>query len=86
MKPLRIRDLFTDQAGGYLSHTKIWNNIACTVATWFLVYAAITDKLYGDTLSEFVLWYLAILGGSAILSKGVGFGFGKGKIEAGGDK
>ena len=37
-------------------------------------------QAYKGTLTDdLLLWYLAILGGGAILSKGVGFAYGKGK-------
>jgi hypothetical protein len=74
---MKLADLITDHAGKHMSHTKVWNNLASAVVSGVVVWQA-----YKGTLSDdLVLWYLAILGGSAALSKGIGFSYGKGKSE-----
>lgn len=79
---MKVSDLFRDHKGNYLSHTKLWNNIASAVVTWLVIYLALkADPKELGTVTEFALWYLAIVGGGAAISKGASFGFGRGKAE-----
>ncbi|WP_375591733.1 hypothetical protein [Chitiniphilus eburneus] len=56
---MRLSDLITNAETGRLSHTKLWPNVACAVATGMYIYLGATDRLTPD------IWliYLGIVGG-----------------------
>ena len=56
---MKVSDLFTNPASGRLSHSKLWANVACAVATGMFVYQGIAGLLTTDTW----LVYLGVVGG-----------------------
>ena len=56
---MRLSDLFTNPASGRLSHSKLWANVACAVATAMFIQQGWRDTLGAD------IWlaYLGMVGG-----------------------
>ncbi|WP_047243728.1 hypothetical protein [Chromobacterium subtsugae] len=52
-------DLFTNPTTGRLSHSKLWANVACAVATGMFVYQGVA----GTLTAEVWLIYLGVVGG-----------------------
>lgn len=63
--PLSLRDLFADPATGRLSHTRLWSNLGCAVAT--VIFAR--QGWVGALSAEVWAIYLAGVCGSAAISK-----------------
>lgn len=72
-----LSDLFRDPGTDQLSHTKIWNNVANVVATYVVI-----DMHLRKTLSiEWMLLYLAVVGGVGLASKFISMKFGTAQID-----
>lgn len=56
---MRLSDLFTNPATGRLSHSKLWANVACAVATAMFIQQGWCGTLGAD------IWlaYLGLVGG-----------------------
>lgn len=74
---MRLRDILVDPGTDQLSHTKLWNNIANLVAT----YVVLDLHREGQLSIEWMLLYLAVVGGVAVLSKWTSLKFGQGAAE-----
>lgn len=74
---MKLADLFQDPGTLQLSHTKLWNNVANAIATYVVV-----DMHRMKTLSiEWMLLYLAVVGGVGLASKFMSMRFGSAQIE-----
>lgn len=62
---LHLRDLVADPATGRFSHTRLWSNIGCAVATVVFAKAGWSGQLTADVW----LIYLGSVGGFAAVSK-----------------
>lgn len=62
---LQLRDLLTDPATGRLSHTRLWSNLGCLVATVLFAKIGWTGELSPE------VWAIFLVGvcGSAAVSK-----------------
>lgn len=74
---MRLRDILVDPGTDQLSHTKLWNNIANLVAT----YVVLDLHRVGQLSIEWMLLYLAVVGGVAVLSKWTSLRFGSAAAE-----
>ena len=56
---MKVSDLFTNPATGHLSHSKLWANVACAVATAMFIQQGWRGTLGAD------IWlaYLGMVGG-----------------------
>lgn len=74
---MRLEDILADPGTGQLSHTKVWNNIANAVAT----YVVVDLHREGKLSIEWMLLYLAVVGGVAVLSKWTSMRFGTAQAD-----
>ncbi|KUM03515.1 hypothetical protein KIF53_13350 [Chromobacterium subtsugae] len=56
---MTLADLATNPTTGRLSHSKLWANVACAVATGMFVYQGVA----GTLTAEVWLIYLGVVGG-----------------------
>jgi hypothetical protein len=59
-------DLWVSASSNRLSHTRVWNNIACATATIIVLHK---EFLVGGVGIEFFQWYLGLVGFQALASK-----------------
>lgn len=71
---LQLRDLVADPATGRFSHTRLWSNIGCAVATVVFAKAGWSGQLTADVW----LIYLGSVGGFAAVSKALSLKYGAG--------
>lgn len=71
---MKASDILKDHNHGGLSSTKLWFHVANVVASVVVVFKAYKNELSDDMF----LWYLAIVGGATLVSKGIGKIGGKG--------
>lgn len=74
---MRLGDILVDPGTGQLSHTKLWNNIANAVATYVVIDLHRESKLS----IEWMLLYLAVVGGVSVLSKWTSLRFGAAQAD-----
>lgn len=74
---MRLQDILVDAGTDQLSHTKLWNNIANAVAT----YVVLDLHREGKLSIDWMLLYLAVVGGVAVLSKWTSLKFGASAAE-----
>lgn len=56
---MKVSDLFTNPATGRLSHSKLWANVACAVATLMFI----QQGWHGTLGADIWLAYLGMVGG-----------------------
>jgi hypothetical protein len=62
-----LADLFVSNASNKLSHTRVWNNIACAIATSIVIH----KEFFTPTglPVEYFQWYIGLVGFQALASK-----------------